>query len=46
MQEMNDKEYAECFDKLIADMKGSYSIYDRWNAEDIERVTRNEARRR
>ena len=46
MREMNDKEYAECLDKLIADMKSSYSIYDRWNAEDIESVTRNEARRR
>ena len=44
---MKDQEYAECFDKLILDMKSSnYSIFDRWNAEDIARLRQNEEERR
>ena len=43
---MKDEEYAECFDTLIASMKdSSFSIFDRWNSEDIARITRDEARR-
>ena len=43
-----DKKDAEWLDKMIrsVDFKEQYSIFDRWHAEDIARITRNQARRR
>ena len=39
--------FVSMIDKLILDMKSSnYSIFDRWNAEDIARLRQNEAERR